>query len=826
MLLVNSISNFLGGVSQQPSSMRFQNQCSEQTNAVPSPVEGLTKRPPTEHLKNLLDGSSADLVYSSLFIHTIDRSPDERYFAVFGRNNATSSAFVHVYDVNGNRIATNIEGSALNYINETGIDAKLKAMTIGDVTFIVNTNQTTALDATLSKYSRNTTTAQFECMIWITQTNYKRTHGFTLNGVTIQHETSQNQTDDIGTDHIAAQLETAFNTAKAQLTAGNPTYPTIQGITAYRYASVLFLLRTSGSNPMNISVFDDFGGDAIVLIKDEVRSFEDLPPVAPHLMKIKIAGSPESTSDDYWVEFIQSSTSPSSTTPQSGLWFETIGPGIQQNYTYTSMPHILIREANGQFRFKAADGGGSYPQYKWTGRTVGDDQTNPAPTFVGMKINDVSLYQNRLLFLSSENAIFSETSQFFNFWRTSVTDSVATDTIDVASTSPKVSNLQSATAFENQLLIFSQSSQFSLSSSGPLSPTTVTMSVVGDYQNLSIDPVASGNSLFFAFSRGGFSGIREMSLTNRIDGKFEADDMSAAVPQYIPGTIKMLAGSTHENYLIALTSGDTSSVYVYKYFQIGDQRVQSAWGKFTLSSGTILSVSFIESCLYFVVQRGSKTSLEMIRLESGRKDTNSTYITTLDRRMDSTKLLSLGGTVSYSSGTGLTTYALPYQIGTGASFQVVTKTGIKLQTTQASSTSVTVQGNYAGTDVWLGENYTMSFELSEPLFRASTEGSMSAIGGRYQVRYATLSFGNTSYFKAKVIVEYGSTYEYEFTGRLLGSGNNILTTAIPFETGKYRIPIYCNSTGLRFRIENDSPLPSNLISLEYEASYNERARRV
>jgi hypothetical protein len=826
MLLVNSISNFLGGVSQQPSSMRFQNQCSEQTNAVPSPVEGLTKRPPTEHLKNLLDGSSADLVYSSLFVHTIDRSPEERYFAVFGRNNATSSAFVHVYDINGNRIVTNVDSPALTYINEAGIDAKLKAMTIGDVTFIVNTNQTVALDATLSKYSRNTTSAQFECMIWITQTNYKRTHGFTINGVTIQHETSQHPNDDIGTDHIAAALETAFNTAKAQLTGGNPTYPTIQGITAYRYASVLFLLRTSGTNPMNVSVFDDFGGDAIVLIKNEVRSFEDLPPVAPHLMKIKIAGSPESRADDYWVEFVQSDTSPSSTMPRSGLWFETIGPGIKQNYTYSTMPHILIREANGEFRFRAADGSGAYPQYKWTGRTVGDDFTNPAPTFVGMKINDVSLYQNRLLFLSSENAIFSETSQFFNFWRTSVTDSVATDTIDVASTSPRVSNLQSATAFENQLLIFSQSSQFSLSSSGPLSPTTVTMSVVGDYQNLSIDPVASGNSLFFAFNRGSFSGIREMALTNRLDGKFEADDMSAAVPQYIPGTVKMLTGSTHENYLIALTSGDTSSVYVYKYFQIGDQRVQSAWGKFTLSSGTILNVSFIESSLYFVVQRGAKTSLEVMRLESGRKDINSTYITTLDRRMDRAKLLALGGTATYSSGTGLTTYVLPYQIGTGATFQVVTKTGIKLQTTQASSSSVTVQGDYAGTDVWLGENYTMIYELSEPMFRASTEGSMSAIGGRYQVRYATLSFGNTSYFKAKVFVEYGSTYEYEFTGRLLGSGNNLLTTTIPFETGKYRIPIYCNSTGLRFRIENDSPLPSNLISLEYEASYNERARRI
>ena len=819
MLLVSSISNFLGGVSQQPPAMRFQNQCNEQLNAVASPVEGLTKRPPTEHLKNLVDGSGNDLSYTTLFVHTIDRSPEERYFAVFGRDNSNSTAFVHVYDTNGTRIPTNIDSPALTYINEADINTKLKAMTIGDVTFVVNTNKTVAMNNTASKYSRNKTTAEPEAIVWITQTNYKRTSIITINGVTIEHTTGTGTGDDIGTEHIAAQLVIEFNTAKS-------TNSVLTGINAYRYASVIFFVRESGTNPFNISVADDFGGEGVVLIKDEVRSFDKLPSVAPHLMKVKVSGSPESKSDDYWVQFVQSSSSVSYTTPSSGFWYETVGSGILQSYDETTMPHILIREANGEFRFRSASGAASYPGFKWSSRLVGDDSTNPAPSFVGRKINDVSLYQSRLIFLSSENVIFSETSQFFNFWRTTVTDSVATDTIDVASTSPKVANLQSATAFENQLLIFSQSSQFSITSNGPLSPTTVSMSVVGDYQNLNVEPVGSGNSLFFAFNRGSFSGVREMNLTNRLDGKFEADDMSATVPQYIPGSIREMTASTHENYLISRCSGDPTSLYVYKYFQIGEQRVQSSWSKFTLSSGTILSCSFIDSTLYLTVKRGSKTSLELIRLESGRVDTGSTYITTVDRRIDRAKLLSLGGTATYSSATGLTTYVLPYEIGTGATFQVVTKNGVKLQTTQASSTSVTVQGNYASTDVWLGENYTMIYELSEPRFRASSEGSLTASGGRYQVRYATLSFGNTAYFKAQVIVEYASTYEYEFSGRLLGSGNNILTTTVPLETGTYRIPIYCQNTGLRLRITNDSPLPSNLISMEYEASFNERARRV
>jgi hypothetical protein len=834
MTAITSISNFLGGVSQQPPMMRFQNQCAEQINAVASPVEGLTKRPPTEHLKNLVDGSGNQLSYSSLFVHTIDRSANERYFAVFGRNDNTSSAFVHVYDINGNRIATNIDSPALDYINEAGVDSKLKAMTIGDVTFVVNTNKVVTTNATVSKYSRNTTSQQFEALVWITQTNYKRTHGITINTVTIQHETSQQQTDDIGTDHIAAQLETAFNTAKAALTGGNPTYPTIQGITVVRYASVVFFYRTSGTNPMDISVFDDFGGSAITLIKDEVRSFDMLPPVAPHLMKIKIAGSPESPADDYWVEFIQSQSSPTTTAPRAGLWFETVGPGLITELNPATMPHILIRESNGQFRFRQANGAASYPDYKWATRIVGDDLTNPTPTFVDQKINEISLYQNRLLFLSGENVIFSETSRFFNFWRTTVVDSVAADTIDVASTNPKVANLQSATSFEGQLILFSQTSQFSVSSNGPLTPTSITMLSVGDYENTSAEPVATGRSLFFAFNRGGFSGVREMALGNRIESRFEAEDMSASIPQYIPGSIRQMVASTHENYLIARSDGDRSSLYVYKYFQIGDQRVQSSWSKFSLTTSSnvphpalqIQHIAFIDAVLYIIVQRGNATSLEMMRLESGRVDTGSTYITTLDRRLDLTKLLALGGAASYNSATDLTTYTLPYQITTGSSFQVISDSGRDFGATQTSSTTVTVPGNRAGVAVWLGEKYKMTYILSEPLFRSSNEGSMSAIGGRYQIRYATLSFGKTSYFKAKVSVEYGNTYEYDFTARFLGSGNNIIGSFPPLETGSYRIPAYCKSTGLTITIENDTALPSNLISMEYEASFNERGQRV
>ena len=49
MALFNkSFPNLLNGVSQQSDALRVDNTCKQQTNAYPSPVEGLIKRHPTD----------------------------------------------------------------------------------------------------------------------------------------------------------------------------------------------------------------------------------------------------------------------------------------------------------------------------------------------------------------------------------------------------------------------------------------------------------------------------------------------------------------------------------------------------------------------------------------------------------------------------------------------------------------------------------------------------------------------------------------------------------------------------------------------------------
>ena len=80
MPLINtSIPNFLGGVSQQPAELRFPEQCEEQENALASVVDGLQKRPATQHIATLLADTALD---DSAKVHFIERDNDERYVII------------------------------------------------------------------------------------------------------------------------------------------------------------------------------------------------------------------------------------------------------------------------------------------------------------------------------------------------------------------------------------------------------------------------------------------------------------------------------------------------------------------------------------------------------------------------------------------------------------------------------------------------------------------------------------------------------------------------------------------------------------------------
>lgn len=816
-LITTSVANLVGGVSQQPSALRLPNQCERQENAVASAFEGLIKRPPAEHVAVLKTSAGADIAYDSAYSHIIDRDASEQYTVILGKSGA--NAYIEVYDINGVR-KTVTAPDGYSYINETDIGSKLRVVTIADVTFVVNREKTVATLATLSPKSRDTATTIPEAMVWIRETNYKRrfeikiTKGGTTK--TYYHNTGSGTSEDIGTATIASLLATS--TTNNATTKGYASDP-FSGLTLAVSGNIIWAYGSTSSDTFDISVSDDFGGSSMKLVTTVATSFNDLPDAAPHHYLCKIIGSAESGADDYWVRFVQTLNTTSTTSIGHGYWEEGMAPGLAYKLDPSTMPHILIRNSDGTFTFKKADGT-TYADYIWDDRLVGDNESNPLPSFVGNKIRDLNFFKDRLVLLSGEYAHLSEVGQYFNFFLTTIQNVVDSDPIEVGSTQAKISDMKSSAVFSDRLVIFTPQTQLTLKGENILSARTVSLTPSAAYENTDCQPVTSGTSIFFAFNRGSYAGVREMFISNSLDVQFDATDLTVQVPQYLSGKIVKIAASTHENFLVTLCSGERSSLFVYKYYNQGDQRIQSAWCKFTFRDAYILDMQFLDTVLYIVMKRGSSTVIEKIRLESGLKDTNSTYVTTLDRRLDQS-----GVAATYNSGTGLTTYTLPYTITTNASMAVVTKTGLSLATTKASSTTLTVPGNYT-TNVWIGDKYTMVYQFSEPTLKTpvQTGGIATIAAGRYQLRYGTISYGNSAFFQVKVQVDAGSTFTYDFTGRNVGDINNLIGS-VTIASGDFRFPVYSRNTQVKISVENDSPLPSNLLSAEYEALFSERSTR-
>ena len=234
---------------------------------------------------------------------------------------------------------------------------------------------------------------------------------------------------------------------------------------------ILVQTYTSNSSDFTISAVDGFGNQASQVIKDKTTKFSNLPPKAVNGMVVEISGDTDNQFDNYYVVFESGGNN------DEGVWRETVKSGLKNSLDVSTMPHLLIRTADGNFRFTPADGStyNQWPQYdvqEYGPRVAGDLESAPDPSFVGRKINDIFFFRNRLGFISDEINM-SRAAEFFKFYPETVTTILDTDPIDLNVSHTKVSILRHAIPYNEELLLFSDQSQFILKGANTLTPSNV-----------------------------------------------------------------------------------------------------------------------------------------------------------------------------------------------------------------------------------------------------------------------------------------------------------------------------------------------------------------
>jgi hypothetical protein len=788
MLVSSTIPNLVNGVSQQPDALRLASQAESQENFLSSVVEGLKRRPGTRHLAKLTSGSWQDA-----FLHHITRDRSERYAVAIRDGN------LRVYD-----LATGAERwvnfpHGRGYLNGAGRN-DLRAITVADYTFLVNRRVPVQVDG------YRTPNRLHQALVTVSGGNYSKTFDIVIDNVRVANFTTPDGSDkshiaQVSTEYIAAQLV-------SQMQSGIGFDWNI-----VQYTNVIQISAKDG-RAFDIYVQDGFNGGYLRVVKDKVQRFSDLPPHAPAGFVCEVVGEASSNFDNYYVEW---EASPSSYT--SGVWKETVKWNIPAFYQAASMPHVLIREADGTFTFKQAD---------WAGRTVGDEESAPQSSFVGRTLNDVFFFKNRLGFAADENIIMSRSGSYFDFWPKTVTTVVDSDPIDIGVSHVKVSTINHAVPFNQNLLLFSDQTQFVLSGGDILSPSTVSVATTTEFEGSGqVRPVGAGPNVYFPVTRGSYSGIREYfveadTLTNN------ATDVTSHCPKYVPGDIAVLESSSNEDMIVALSAKDPRRLYVYKYFYGQDGKLQSSWSRWTFApSDEVLNVTFVENKMYLLVERaGDGVFLEEIDIETGATDEGSDNHYRVDRKVYERDCTSVVFDGAY------TIFTLPY--ADAAPLWVFIRAGdasrpegYVLRHDRPSDQQVRLRGDWRGAKVCIGRRYESAYQFSTFLIKEqATGGGQASVGeGRLQILHLALDYAESGYFEVHVEPVGREPFIYKFTGLVLGSVMNKLGSAV-LETGRFKVPVLSRNRQVSITVKSDHFLPCSFMSAEWEGRYNARSRRL
>lgn len=554
-----------------------------------------------------------------------------------------------------------------------------------------------------------------------------------------------------------------------------------------------------------LTTFDDLADTGMQAVYESVGAIGDLPKKCYNNFEIEVTGSDEIDADNYYVKFLTNNGQ----FYGEGVWVETVAPNILEGIDNTSMPMLLRNTAVKEFELvhmSVAD------------RLVGDDDSNPLPSFRNRQIANVFFHKNRLGLLADEHVIMSESGfgeeddegrVIYNFGSTTVRQVIDSDPIDVSISSSKITKLKSSAGFQENLVLFTDNTQFVLKGADILSPSTVSINAITNFENdENVDPLPLGSYIYFAFPRNNFSGVREF-IVNATSDTYDASEITEHVPLYLPDNLKFMIGSSTEDMVFALSEDTPDTLYVYKYFWSGQRKLLSSWSKFKVT-GNIIGADFLGSLLYLVVTNEGETHILKMQLESGNVD-DAGYNTYLDYRIEA------------DITAGDATINLPYKVGSNAVVEVYTKDGYELKSTHHNDAVTLVDTPTESQTVWVGISYTMSYTFSELIFKAASgdQQAPSNFASMY-LRNGALFFNKTGAFNVKVTPEFRDENTNEFTTNVVGQST---LGTLDIKEGSFRFPIMANAKGCKIVLENSTALPSFVQSAEFEANVHTRSRR-
>ena len=643
--------------------------------------------------------------------------------------------------------------------------------------------------------------------------------------------------------------------------------------------------------------------DILNVLSTEIEDIADLPPQCKHGYIIKIKNS-ESDEDDYYVKFIgslalkpwstskvyaigdavinngrkyvcdQAGTSASSGDGPTGtgvdiddggarwdyaeinedtdylngdgIWEECLAPEQQFRFDVQTMPHQLIRQANGNFEIKAipiADQSLDSNLPQWEDAKVGTTDingTNPQPSFVGKTINNMLFWRNRLVMLRDENVIMSRPGDFFNFWYKSAIAYTAPDPIDISCSSEYPAIIYDGIQTNAGLVLFTENQQFLVTTdSDVLSTTTAKISSLSAYNfNKQTNPIPLGTTIAFLDNAGKYNRLWEMSTVFR-EGEPTVVEQSKSVGKLIDTDLDLTAIS-RENQILFLSKQGSNKLFGFKYHTSGDKRIQQAWITWEVH-GEIQHMALFDDALFLIIKDKDVYSIQRIAIKtlSDSIEVTDDKGTTNDTSDDSTYRVYLDNStvikaaqLGYSSSTNRTGFTIPTHFDPTSTNKLAVfchSTGDSngRYTDQVSivgsgnNANIEFVGDWTGQDLTVGYLYDMEVQLPTIYVQQQAADSYRSILHKSLVIHRVkLSLGPSGLYTTTLSrlgkTDFTKIHEAPLTDQYKASKVSVN------EVLKDTIPVYERNTNLTLTIKSTHPTPATLYSMTWEGDYTDK----
>ena len=694
-------------------------------------------------------------------------------------------------------------------------DDDIELLTLNDSTFVLNKRRTVRMRGRLSHATDvDEHRAQVVIAVANNATDYEilLTQGGTT--TTFSH-TSANS--GASADTVAAALASDI-TANAAYTA------TQVGAGVYITSTSAFSVETRGGNSET----------AIFALTDTIADTNRLPVQSRDGYVVRVVNAEEVEIDDMFVQFSTDGGGNFGT----GQWEETIEPGLRFEFDNLTMPHRLVRQEDNSF---------TYEPVNWNNRLVGDDETNPFPSFVDNEITHIFFYRNRMGFLSGQNVILSKAGDLFNFWNTSAQTATNDDPIDISAAGKRPVFLNYVEPTAVGLVLYSTNEQFLLSTdSDILAPTSAKVNAMSAYEcDANVESVSLGTSQAFVSKTPLYTRVFELNDISSEQPPLMAD-ITNVVPELIPESINSMVASPALS-IVSLGEIGKSTLHQYRFLaRTRDERLLNSWYKWELT-GTLLAQFFDSSTFYAVVRNddGDNCTTDDVYVQSFDMTQSSEegFLTlpTGEKTDVCLDLFHINPHRTYTESTNKTTISLPYDSVTGKTFNVVVLGGFIGDTASTSSQSVgavltptitgsagsqqvEIDGDFLGRDIIIGFNYNMSVKLPT-LYRYET--------GNNQVTNDDVSSLIIHRLKVKTGLSGPVDYKIEITG--INDWTNTISVTQPNQyqlnnvnmqaSSTHVVPIYQRNENLAVEIIGNTPFPVSLLGLDWEGKLNQRFYR-